>query len=346
MAALIVVVRRRRARRMLAASLAGLLVANVALVSILHAGWPPAGWQFVACDVGQGDALVVNAGQGQYVLVDSGPDPGVLRGCLSQLAVRALAFIVITHDHADHVEGLPGVLGRMPIGAVAVGPLREPALEWARVQRWAAEARVGLRPLSAGTDFPLAQSSWQVLGPRTVLHGTDSDPNNASLVMRVQLRGLSLLLTGDAEQPLQDQLLGDPGLSADVIKVPHHGSDRQEPAFFEDVHASTAIVSVGAGNSYGHPALRTLALLARDGAAVFRTDTDGAIAVLRSGSGRVTVVPRGRRGVAAPLGAGLAWAGHRGGRVRRSRTRPRRMPPASSTTGRAPSDQEVIVQRL
>jgi competence protein ComEC len=142
-----------------------------------------------------------------------------------------------------------------------------------------------------------------VLGPRTLLHGTDSDPNNASLVMRVQLPGLSLLLTGDAELPLQDQLLAGAPLHADVLKVPHHGSDRQQPAFLADVQARAAIVSVGAGNSYGHPSPRTIDLLTHAGAAVFRTDTGGAIAVFRARSGMVNVVPRGEREVSAHTAA-------------------------------------------
>jgi competence protein ComEC len=285
--------------------------------------------------VGQGDALVVDAGEGRYALVDAGPDPALLRACLSQLGISSLALVVITHNHADHVEGLAGVLGRMPIGGISVGPLHEPVIEWDRLQRWASVAGVGIRPIATGTTFALGQSTWHVLAPRTLLRGTDSDPNNASLVMRVQLPGLSLLLTGDAEVPLQDQLLAGGPLTADVLKVPHHGSDRQDAAFLADVQARAAIVSVGAGNSYGHPSPRTVDLLMRDGAAVFRTDTDGAIAVSRGRSGMITVVPRGERDDSA----------HAAGRPARTsdteRTRacaglcPARAPPGRRVRGRA-----------
>ena len=343
---LVFLVRRRRTRRPLGAVVAGLLVANIALVPILHVGWPPRGWQLVACDVGQGDALVINAGAGGYVLVDAGPDPGLMRSCLSQLGVGALALVVITHDHSDHVEGLPGVLGRMPVGGVAVGPLREPALEWDRLRRWAGDAGVAIRTLSTGTTFALGQSSWQVLGPRTVLHGTDSDPNNASLVLRVQLPALSILLTGDAEQPLQDQLLQGVPLSADVLKVPHHGSDRQESSFLHDVHARTAIVSVGAGNSYGHPSMRTIGLLERDGAAVFRTDTSGAIAVLRAQSGLLTVVPRGERHVSVNAAGPPARARDRVRASTSAMWRRTRAPPALSTSRRQSCARACSTRRL
>ena len=86
---------------------------SVALVVVMlrplpTPGWPPPGWVLVACDVGQGDGLVLNAGRGAAVVVDTGPDPPAMDACLSRLDVRALPVVVLTHFHADHVDGLPG----------------------------------------------------------------------------------------------------------------------------------------------------------------------------------------------------------------------------------------------
>ena len=106
-------------------------------------------------------------------------------------------------------------------------------------------------------------------------------PNNASIVMRIETQGIVLLATGDVEPPAQAALMSDPGsLRADVLKVPHHGSRYQDPAFIAAVGAGSAMISVGLGNDYGHPAASTIAMLQLDGAEVRRTDLDGSIALV------------------------------------------------------------------
>ncbi|SNQ46893.1 Competence protein ComEC [Frankia canadensis] len=305
--------RRRRGRRLAAAALAGLLLARCAVVE-RFAAWPPADWRLVACDVGQGDALVLRAGPGSAVLVDAGPDPGLLARCLTELGIRSLPLILLSHLHADHVNGLPAVLGRLPVGEVVVGQLREPAGQWRLVRRWAQQARVPLRTIEAGTAGAAGAVCWTALGPRVVLHGTDSDPNNDSLVVSARVGALRVLLTGDVEAVAQRSLRDLPGeatlLRADVLKVPHHGSANQDPAFLAASGARFALVSVGRGNDYGHPAPPTLRTLARAGMAVARTDRDGALAVTAPampartgaavGGGGACPSPRADPGVALP----------------------------------------------
>ncbi|CAO5169306.1 competence protein ComEC [Frankia sp. AiPs1] len=300
--------RRRVTRRIAAAALAGALAARCAVVSQVVV-WPPRGWRIVACDVGQGDALVLRAGPGQAVLVDAGPDPALLVRCLDDLDVREIPAIILSHLHADHVNGLPGVLGRRRVGQVLVGPLHEPAGQWRLVQRWAVRAGVPLRALTAGSSGRVGAVGWTVLAPRVLLHGTDSDPNNDSLLVTAQVDGVRALLTGDVEALAQQAFLAEPGaetaLRADVLKVPHHGSANQDPAFLRAVQARYALVSVGAGNDYGHPAPATLRILRQAGVAVGRTDIDGALAVTAPSTpgsagasvrrDAIAVVRRGRR---------------------------------------------------
>ena len=92
------------------------------LVRVAGPGWPPTGWLMVACDVGQGDALVLHAGRAGAVVVDAGPDPRLVDRCLRELGVERVALVVLTHLHADHVEGLPGVLRGRSVGEVQIGP--------------------------------------------------------------------------------------------------------------------------------------------------------------------------------------------------------------------------------
>jgi competence protein ComEC len=286
-AAIVLGVRRQWSRRLLCAVAAGLVVAFVGMR--LTAGpWAGPGWAFVACDVGQGDGLVLNAGAAA-VVVDAGPDPARMKSCLDHLGVHHVALIVLSHLHADHVEGLPGVLQGRRVDAIDVGPLAEPVGESHRVLGWAAAAHVPVHHLVAGDAIAVGDLTAAVIAPIDVLHGTDSDPNNDSLVLRAVLPGVSILLTGDMEQVAQAELLASGArLDADIVKVPHHGSANQDYALLKATGASVAVTSVGAGNTYGHPAPATMAAVAADDMHGFRTDRDGSVEVDLAG-GAVTV---------------------------------------------------------
>ncbi len=242
--------------------------------------WPPHGWIAVSCDVGQGDGLVISAGSGAAIVVDAGPDPDTMDRCLTQLGIHRIGLVVLTHFHADHVEGLPGVLHHRSVAEVEVSPLAEPPDEAARVRAWTRAAGIPVTVAAAGEERAYDGIRWTVLWPRRLIAG-DSPPNNASIVLRLVSQGVVFLLTGDVEPPAQAELLADPGaLRADVLKVPHHGSRHQDPEMLRAVGARFALISVGVGNPYGHPALSTIALLESYGMEVKRTDLDGAIAVV------------------------------------------------------------------
>jgi competence protein ComEC len=251
-------------------------------------GWPPPGWRFAMCDVGQGDATVLAVGDGSGVVVDAGPDPTLVDHCLRTLGITRIPLVVLTHFHADHVAGLPGVLRGRSVGAIETTGFEQPADQVEFVRKEAAVRHIPLTRAVAGEQRRTGSLSWQVLWP-PVRPAPDPDgPNDASVAMLVRSGGLRLLLLGDLEPPAQQALLRSPQGAllggVDVLKVAHHGSAYQDPELIRRVAPRLALISVGKDNSYGHPAPGTVAALRAEGAVVLRTDRDGALAVTGAGA--------------------------------------------------------------
>ncbi|MGW1060038.1 ComEC/Rec2 family competence protein [Micromonospora rubida] len=291
---LLIATRRPLVRRLVAV-VAVAVIAGTLPVRLVAAGWPPPGWVVVACAVGQGDALVLPAGTGRAVVVDAGPDPAAVDGCLRRLGVREVPLLLFSHFHVDHTGGVAGVFRGRRVAAVRTPQWPEPAAGRELVRAAAAAGGAGTAAATAGWTYRVGGLELVVLGPPYPLRGTRSDPNNNSLVLRATVAGVRILLAGDAETEEQRALLerAPPGgVRADVLKVAHHGSAYQEPAFLDAVRPRVALVPVGVGNSYGHPNAAVLARIARGGARVLRTDTDGDVAVVLGRDG-MAVVNRG-----------------------------------------------------
>jgi competence protein ComEC len=275
--------------RRLAAVVALAAMLGALPVRMLTGGWPPDGWLAVACDVGQGDATVLNAGGGAAVVVDAGPRPADVDRCLRGLGVTEVPLLLVSHFHLDHIGGLDGVLSGRRVGAVATTSWPEPATGRDAVVRAAAEHQVPVYDAPASGGWTVGDVRLDVLASEPV-RGTRSDPNNNSLLLVATVRGVRVLLSGDAETERQRALL-DAGtdVSAQILKVSHHGSAYQEPDFLDAVAPRIALVSVGRDNDYGHPSPSVLARLAGRGARVVRTDVSGDIAVVLD-RGRLSVV--------------------------------------------------------
>ncbi|WHM38788.1 ComEC/Rec2 family competence protein [Streptomyces sp. BPTC-684] len=276
-----------------------LVVVRPAPLTRVVTGWPPPGWAFAMCDVGQGDATVLAAGEGTAVVVDAGPDPVPADRCLRALGVTRIPLLLLTHFHADHVAGLAGVLRGRAVGVIETATFEEPPEQARFVRRTAAEAGVPVVPVEPGERRAVGGLTWQALWPLPPPTVTPDGPNDASVTLLVRAGGLTLLLPGDLEPPAQQALLrARPELPpVDVLKVAHHGSAHQDPALLRAIRPRLALISAGRGNPYGHPAPATVSLLAASGARVLRTDTDGAIAVTGRGSGAgsgLMAVPLGR----------------------------------------------------
>jgi competence protein ComEC len=255
--------------------------------------WPGA-WQVAACDVGQGQALAVRTGEASAVVVDAGPDAGLVDRCLDDLGVVHVDLLALSHFHADHVDGLAGVLDGRSVAQVVVSPLAEPAAGARRVAaELAATGLVATAPAS-GTVITVGPAAApvvvEVLGPVPPFDTGGGDEsgeraaNDASLVLHVRTPTTTLLATGDIEPPAQraldDLLVQRPDLlPVDVVSVAHHGSAQQHAPLYRRLRARVALVSAGRDNDYGHPAPAALELLDGTGALVARTDLGGALSV-------------------------------------------------------------------
>ncbi len=256
-------------------------IAILLVVLLTFTNWvsrfPGIDWQVGNCDIGQGDAMVINLGENRGVVIDVGPDPQLIDKCLKQFAITQVSILVLTHFHADHVEGLPGLLKGRSIGQVWVSPQIDPAFESARVQRWLKQ--IPQIPVTAGlaVQLPSARGpiKFQVLWPKL---GAQDSPNNSSIVLQINSADFSLLAAGDIEPIAQSQLVQQLS-QVDLYKVAHHGSRYQDLNFMKALSPQISIISVGKDNTYGHPAPQTIAALSSIGSTVYRTDLDGALAI-------------------------------------------------------------------
>ena len=244
--------------------------------------WPGGDWQVANCDIGQGDSMVINLGNHQGIVIDVGPDPVAEDRCLKALGINEIPLLILSHFHADHVAGLPGAIKNRAVGQVWVSVNSAPLVESAMAQSALSGVEMikAVRGMSARVGPLTINVLWPTLSATSFeeMPGEGSQINNSSIATLITSDAFSIFAGGDLEPPVQEILVKDVG-PVDIYKVCHHGSRYQDLAFMSALHPRISIISVGAGNTYGHPAVQTLQALARLGSEVLRTDIDGAIAV-------------------------------------------------------------------
>jgi competence protein ComEC len=287
--------RRRPAwRRPLGAAGAVAAVAATAALALgARTAQPPADLTVSFLDIGQGDATLVQHGRAA-VLVDTGPPDGPILARLRAAGVRRLDLLVLTHAALDHDGAAGAVLDALPVGLVLDGEeatARPPPGPFglraaAPVRRLAAARHVRRIATDAGQVLRVGPLELRVLWPRRVPAAPPgAEPNDRATVLHVRDGGFDLVLTADAESNVTA------GLAlpvVDALKVAHHGSDDPGlPGLLRRLRPRVAVISVGAHNSYGHPAPSTLTAL-RTVPVVRRTDRDGTVR-LTVRDGRIAV---------------------------------------------------------
>lgn len=225
------------------------------LVVILSITWlqrfPAGDWSIANCDIGQGDSMVINLHDHKAIVIDVGPDAQLIDRCLHQLGINEIPLLVLTHIHADHVGGLAGARKNRKVGVTWFGNI------------------------NAGTHAHVGNVDIDVKWPDGSGNYT---PNNSSIAATFTSADFTLFAAGDIEPLVQEQLRSRIG-HVDVYKVAHHGSRFQDPTLMRELSPTVAVISVGALNTYGHPAPSTISALTGLGAKVLRTDIDGAVAI-------------------------------------------------------------------
>jgi competence protein ComEC len=260
--------------------------AAILLIIVISLGWlqrwPAGDWQVAQCDVGQGDSLVINLGNHRAVIIDTGPEPAAEDKCLKALGIKHIPLLILSHFHADHVGGLPGLLEGRTVQQVWITNNLEPRAESAMVLKALRGAQI--LTVQKGLIAQLGEVNLKVVWPEATaknfeeLPGEGSQINNSSIAVIASTKDWSLFSAGDLEPPAQHELINRVG-QVDIYKVCHHGSKYQDEGLMHALSAQIALISVGAKNPYGHPAAESIDSLTRLGTQVFRTDRDGAVAI-------------------------------------------------------------------
>ncbi len=240
-------------------------------------------------DVGQGDATLIEAPNGNQVLIDGGPDQRILEKLGKTLPFwdQSLDLVILTHPHADHLDGLVEVAKRYRVGMVLESGVNHTIPEYGEWHQLLEANGVRIVTAQAGQRVRLSPSvSLEVLAPvRRFTGRSPRDIHDAMVVMKFIYASTAALLMGDAERSLERELIASGAdLDVDLLKAGHHGSKTStSEEFLRATTPEAAVISAGRRNRYGHPHPEVLERLVRFGIRVHRTDQDGDMTAVSDG---------------------------------------------------------------
>lgn len=234
-------------------------------------------------DVGQADACLLEY-NGHFGLIDAGDndDEKAIVQFLNEEDVSTLDFIIGTHPHADHIGGMDAVINQFDIGDIYMPKVQNNTNTFEDVLTAIEAKGLSVMPPAPENVINFNGIPVTILAPMKAYE----DLNNNSIVVKLDFNDFSCLFTGDIEAEAENDILqSDCDISAKMIKVAHHGSDTSSTqAFIDNVNPQYAIVSVGSGNTYGHPAPAIMQRFSDESITIYRTDEYGTIQVKTDGT--------------------------------------------------------------
>lgn len=266
----------------------GIIATIVAIILFLIYYNSPKNLEVDFLDVGQGDSILIKTPYGQNILIDGGPNDGVIDNLSKKLSWydRRIDLMILTHPHDDHVTGLVDVLKRYDVKKILYTGVVHNApnyLEWLEIIQ---NKKIPLVIIDRPQQISLgADCSFDILYPQeSILGQAVSNLNNSSIVSLLDCKKKKFLFMGDAEKEVEEELLSldlsEDIKEIDVLKVGHHGSDTSSSEDFLNLtKPKIVIIQVGADNDFGHPSLRIIKRLERVGAEILRNDEIGTIGI-------------------------------------------------------------------
>ena len=228
-------------------------------------------------DVGQGNAVLVESG-GQYMLIDAGEEEksNIVADYLEERNIEDLDYVIGTHPHSDHIGGLPMIFKKFSVKQIFIPPVQNTTIAFEDLLISIQQEGIGITTPIVGKTYILGDAEFTIAAP---LKDYDEHINNSSIALRIDFHNTSFFLAGDAEYTAElDMINGDISLDSSILLINHHGSNTSScEEFLHAVSPEFAVISVGADNSYGHPASEVIERLEMLNITFFRTDQNGTI---------------------------------------------------------------------
>ncbi|MEE0874007.1 MAG: ComEC/Rec2 family competence protein [Ruminococcus sp.] len=243
-------------------------------------------------DVGQGDSIFIELPNKKTMLIDSGENyhgEGIVK-YMTREGHSRIDYLIATHPHSDHIGSMAYIVRHFDVSSVCMPKVSTNSRLYEDLLKAIKSKKLKVTSGKAGVNL-FTDDEYRLKADIVAPSKLDKENlNNSSLMIRLTYRDSSFLFTGDAEKPELASISEKTDISADVLKVGHHGSSNATTkAFLERVEPKLAVISVGKNNDYGHPHKNVLKLLKNIGSEIHRTDKEGTVRISTDGGGSYTV---------------------------------------------------------